>query len=470
MNVGILFLGLALSLSLSSGVVDLKSSQAPTNKAAYRHYYRGLSYYGEGEFSKASTELGRAYKAWPDNFNFSLAFSLVLSQDGKYHQALRILDDLTIRSTDPYQEHKKALHFFVRAMVLHFGGEHPEAISALEKGILWQKETDNKDYLASFYNALGYTRLHHQGRGSNHNGLGEHYHVHRRDMEKAMLDFEQALRLNPQHPAALANFIQLSDSLGKTYQTFVEPKDRSRGLVQASSLVTGLPQDVHRVMELADFDEVVLIVDISGSMTEEKVLCMGLTRFEVMRNLGLHLVDQLPTATQIGLGTIGGDCGDTARTWEQVGSLDRRELRYAVRFLNAHGTTPMMERLKQAQLLFSDNPTTTKGLFLISDGANVCPEGQENICSWAGRMRGKGITLNVLTFLDVSYNNIEAFAEYGCLADNTGGRIFYLDNVNCAFTDISYQLLNSLQMRLPDLQKVYCWGPNIKSLWAIFPE
>jgi tetratricopeptide (TPR) repeat protein len=461
------FLPLLLVLLFVIGFAG--SSPMSRDKGAYRHYYKGLSLYSDSDYSKAASELGKAYRSWPENFNFSLAYALALSKNGHYRQGLRILKKNRISDTDPYREHKKALLFLANALVHHNGGESSAAISALGEGIAWLQRTGSDAHLATFYNTLGLLRLYNQGMGGNHNGLGEHYHVHKRDMEKVLRDFEKAVSIDPDHIQASGNLQTIADTLG--VKPRVSQKRSASGNVRSrNSLVTGLPQDVDRVMELADFDEVVLLVDISGSMVEESVICMDRTRFEVMRNLGLYLVDELPEDTQIGLGTIGGDCGDSARTWEPVGGLSRRDLRYKVRFLNAHGTTPMVERLKKAEKLFSDDPKTTKGLFLISDGANVCPERSEGVCAWAGRMRSKGITLNVLTFLDVSFNNVDAFAEYGCLADNTEGRIFYLDNVDCAFSDLTYQWLTSLQPRLPKLEKVYCWGPRIESLWAIFPE
>ncbi len=456
-----------LVLSLVMGFAG--SSSLPNDKAAYRHYYRGLTLYGDSDYVKAASELGKAYRSWPENFNFSLAYALALSRNGDYQKGLGVLKKNRISATDPYLEHKKALLFLANALVFHNGGESSAAISAMGKGIAWLQKTGSDAYLATFYNTLGLIRLYNQGMGGNHNGLGEHYHVHKRDMEKVLRDFEKAVSIDPDNTQAVVNMWTMADSLGVKPQ-IPQKRSASGNARFKNSLVTGLPQDVDRVMELADFDEVVLLVDISGSMVEESVICMDRTRFEVMRNLGLYLVDELPEDTQIGLGTIGGDCGDSARTWEPVGGLSRRDLRYKVRFLNAHGTTPMVERLKKAEELFSDDPKTTKGLFLISDGANVCPEGNEGVCAWAGRMRSRGITLNVLTFLDVSFNNVDAFAEYGCLADNTEGRIFYLNNVDCAFTDLSYQWLSALQLQLPKLEKVYCWGPRIESLWAIFPE
>ncbi len=443
--------------------------QAARIKAAYRNYYEGLLYYSEGQFGRAENHLQRAHQIVPGNFNFSLALALCLSRIERGEEGLRLLSRTELPATDPYYEHKVAIRHFIRGMVLHYAGRSPEAIRSLERSVEAAGLLAMPDVEATFENALGYVILHHQGAGSNHGeDLPVHYHVHRRDLEKALPHFERALAVQPEHAAARKNAQLLWDTLQRA-PVLLQRADT--GLAHTpSSLVTGLPRDVSRVLELAQYDELVLLVDISGSMTQEKVLCMGLSRFEVMRNLGLYLVGDLPDTAGIALGTVGGDCGDEPKQWIPVDSMSRKDLGYAFRFLTAHGTTPLVERVVRSVSLFSDRPEKSRAIFLISDGANICAEGREDICSWAARVRKQGITINVLTFLDASFNNVDAFSDYGCLADNTGGRIFYLDNVRCAFTDLSFKLLDNLQLTLPPLQKVYCWGPRIESLWAIFPE
>lgn len=447
-----------------------ESSPASRIRAAYRNYYQGLLHYSEGHFGRAESHLQRAHQIAPENFNFSLALALCLSRVEQGGEGLSLLGRTALPATDPYYEHKRAIRLFVKGMVLYYTGRSTDAIRELERSIEAARLLHMPDVEATFENALGFVILHHQGSGSNHSDeLPLHYHVHRRDMMKALQHFERALAVHPQHVSARKNARMLWDTLQLAPPAAIRRSDTA-GRRGVSSLVTGLPQDVERVRELAGYDEVLLLVDISGSMTQEQVLCMGLSRFEVMRNLGLYLVRELPDTAGLALGTVGGDCGDAPKQWIATDSMGRRDLTYVIRFLTAHGTTPLLERVEQSVALFSDRPGKSRAIFLISDGANVCRSGGEDICGWASRIRRAGITINVLTFLDASFNNVEAFSDYGCLADHTGGRIFYLDNVRCAFTDLSFKLLDNLQLRLPPLQKVYCWGPQIESLWAIFPE
>ena len=154
---------------------------------------------------------------------------------------------------------------------------------------------------------------------------------------------------------------------------------------------------------------------------------MGTTRFEVMKQTALFILDSLPEATQLGLGSIDGDCWTEPKAWDAVGALSRYDMRYRLRFLVPNGTTPLLERLQASPELFSDDAQTRKSIFLISDGANVCRADGEDICEWASRLSSRKITINILTFLDATESNTNAFAEYTCLIGRkvqTGKTIF----------------------------------------------
>jgi hypothetical protein len=83
------------------------------------------------------------------------------------------------------------------------------------------------------------------------------------------------------------------------------------------------------------------------------------------------------------------------------------------------------------------------------------------------KMAERNITINVLTFLDANRDNSNAFAEYGCLAANTGGQILYLDNYRCSYEYFGAGLAESCLPQIPNLRKVSCWGPAVKELWAV---
>jgi len=82
----------------------------------------------------------------------------------------------------------------------------------------------------------------------------------------------------------------------------------------------------------------------------------------------------------------------------------------------------------------------------------------------------KNVTIHILTFLDANLNNTEAFTEYTCLADNTGGRVIYIDNYRCRLAPFAFSLVESFQFLAPEMQRVACGGPAVDALWAIFPE
>ena len=172
----------------------------------------------------------------------------------------------------------------------------------------------------------------------------------------------------------------------------------------------------------------------------------------------------------LGLATIDGDCGTEPVAWEPVGRLSRYDMRYRLRFLVPNGTTPLLERLKYCPELFLGADSTRKAIFLISDGANICRMGGEDVCDWAEAMAQRNITVNILTFLGASTENTDAFAEYGCLADNTGGQILYMDNYRCSYEYYGNSLIESCRLKIPGLRRVQCWGPAVKELWAVVVE
>ncbi|MCB0587851.1 MAG: hypothetical protein KDD06_21340, partial [Phaeodactylibacter sp.] len=102
--------------------------------------------------------------------------------------------------------------------------------------------------------------------------------------------------------------------------------------------------------------------------------------------------------------------------------------------------------------------------------ANICRMGGEDVCDWAEEMAQRNITVNILTFLGTSIDNTNAFAEYGCLADITGGQILYMDNYRCSYEYYGNSLVESCRPKIPSLRRVQCWGPAVKDLWAVEVE
>lgn len=286
-------------------------------------------------------------------------------------------------------------------------------------------------------------------------------------MLRAREEFERALACNADNEAARYNYTVLSDSLGLAPQAFsVEPAGAQA--LKSGNTYNNLPDNINRALDFANYDEVVFLLDISGSMVQEKVICKGETRFKVMKETMQLILNQMDPDIPIGIGTIGGDCGTTPRLWFRTTELTRAQLRQRLEFLVPDGTTPLLTILKASPELFSESPTNSKALFLVSDGANICRAQGLDICEWVRDLPRQHITINILTFLETNFSNTNAFAEYTCLADQTQGRILYIDNYRCRLERYEFDLAETSNFRIPAFRRVACWGPAVKDLWAIF--
>ncbi len=435
-------------------------------KEAFKAHHKGLVLYGEERYGSAVQQFERAHHLLPGNYDFTLSLAMALSRVGKAEEGLSLLQRSAgmISPSDPQLGQKQATRQFFQGMILLYAGRAGDAIRALGQSIAAQEALGGHQLLSIYHNAMGYATLLNQG-GSDHGSdtLGWHYHVHKRDMIRALGHFDQAVAYDTKNASALHNYFLVRNTLGmEGMAEYYENQDAAAGSAQGP-----LPVGAKKTLAFTDFDELLFLLDISGSMVMESVPCMGATRFEVMRQTALYILDSLPEATALGLGTIDGDCGTAPRAWDTVGALSRYDMRYRLRFLAPNGTTPLLERLQASPELFLPTDTTRKSIFLISDGANVCRANGEDICEWARRLNERHITINILTFLDATAQNTNAFAEYGCLAANTGGQILYMDNYRCGYEHYGGSLVESCLPRIPNLRRVSCWGRAVPDLWAI---
>ncbi|GJM31774.1 MAG: hypothetical protein DHS20C18_07750 [Saprospiraceae bacterium] len=435
---------------------------------AYRLHYRGTLNYSEGNYQKAVGYFRRAYGLAPDNFSFALSLAVSLSRVGKGDESLKVLHEgeRYLLVHDPEYPQKLAMKTFLEGMIYCYSGQYKSAVPLFKKSIELQEDLGKPKLISVFHNALGYATIMDQGQNAHRRAdLGNHSHVHRRDLERALKEFEMAIQNNPTNANARHNFQVISDTLDINLPPAFDSITETR--LAAEKELTNLPDNIFRALNFEHYDEVLFLLDISGSMVMEKVICMGNTRFQVMRETALSLLHDVPAETLVGIGTIGGDCGTTPRLWYPVGDLTRKALRQELEFLVPDGTTPLLNILQASPALFSKNTESKKSIFLVSDGANICRADGQDICEWAETLSRQNITINILSFLDANLNNVNAFAEYTCLADKTNGDIVYLDNLRCKLQPFDFNLVESCQLEVPELSRVECWGKNV-DLWAVF--
>ena len=445
--------------------------QAGGGKAAYRNYYLGNYYFAEGQYNRALRHLDKAYQLNPDDFNFAIALALALGRANHIERAL----DLAVRSETmlplrhPDKQQLLAIRHFVLGMIYCYDKKFYKAIGSFKLAISKQRSLGEREALSIMLNAMGYAQIMDQGRGSSkHDGLGAHWHVHRRDLERGIDIFREALELYPQNAAAANNYRRICDTLQRPMLVEAIP-DTVQPTRYVSSQYKYLPAKMDEVLAMSHYDELVFLLDISGSMVQEKVNCVATDRFNVMKETALFLLENTADSVDVGLATIGGDCGTVPKQWSPTGDMTRKDLRYALGFLYPDGTTPLLTILQETPELFSELDGK-KSIFFISDGENICNLPGVDICEWAETLAARNISINIFTFLDADLSNTSAFAEYTCLAENTGGRILYLDANRCSLEQYSFDLMASCQPLIPDFARVSCWGPSVPDLWAIFPE
>jgi tetratricopeptide (TPR) repeat protein len=442
-------------------------------KSAYEHHYKGSLYYKEDQFGKAERHFRIAYNTLPNNFAFALSYAACLGRNGDPELGLKIMQrgSLGLDRSDPEYEQKRALKTFFIGFLQCYAKQYGSAVNSLKRSISLQEPIGNPAYLSLFYNALGYAILLNQGSGAhNRADLAPHYHVHKRDMERAFAAFENALEYNPANPSAQYNYQTLRDSLQISGSIDVATTETVENAIVYKSLEEeNLQSSIFKTLEFSKYDEVLFLLDISGSMVMEKVVCKGKDRFDVMKETALHILDRLDRNTQMGIATIGGDCGTEPKLWHETGSLDHKQLKRKLEFLVPDGTTPLLTILQETPPLFSDKRESEKVIFFISDGANVC-RSNVDICEWTSVLRQRGITLHIFTFLDATFNHANAFAEYTCLADLTKGKILYMDNLRCKIQRHKFVFAETADFKIPPFERVQCWGPAVEHLWAVFEQ
>ncbi len=451
-------------------LVSLSLRPPGGEREAYRNYYVGAYYFNEGDTGAATRHFKRAYEAVPDEFNFALAYALSLGRSGSGDEALNVLQRGAAAMTaapDPENRQRLAFRYMVTGLIYTYTSRFDQAIPQLRQAFEAQKALGRPRLLSIISNTLGYATFMNQGKNAHlSRDQPEHLHIHKRDMERSVDFFAGALEYDGSNAVARGNYKMLCDSLGIPMQEFPETAahDETSGAGYAD-----IPANIYQLLDFSVYDEVVFLLDISGSMVMEKVACVDKDRFKVMKETALYLLKRIPESTSLGIGTIGGDCGTVPKLWHPVGELNRTDFRFALDFLAPDGTTPLLNILVDSPSLFSANDSLRKAIFLISDGANICKIRGLDICDWADGLTGKNITIQILTFLNADLTNTNAFAEYTCLAENTYGKVFYIDANRCNVKPFAFNLVETCLFKLPEIHKVNCWGSNV-DLWAIFKE
>lgn len=309
-------------------------------------------------------------------------------------------------------------------------------------------EFPDLDLWADILVACGYSKV----VTRTHSGDGEGYEfsiLRIEDFMEAYPYYKLALTLEPEHEIALKNLDTLEsriEACGKElpviYELSYEIADMEKRIVMDSikkdSLnevgklrsinVNHLPKRMEQMLSLINYyDEVVLVMDISGSMEDHVDWGSGITRFDVMKELSLAIIKKARKTAHLGAITVGGYCDIPPMLRSTMGENTRTELATAIDSVYPFGYTPLNRMLNDAGNLFS-TANNKKTVLLISDGMDSCKEGI-NLCNTAVKLYNSGIDMSVFSFLmeGSSYENNFAYQIYECMTEAANGKIFTVD-------------------------------------------
>ncbi len=470
--------GLGMPTSSLANEVAFYAPSRPVGdaaKSAYKHFYLGSHYFSEGLLPRASHYFRQAYQAMPAQATFGLAYALCLGETGKAASGLAVLEQVSQRLSPGQHDYaeQRLKWQYTTAIVASRAGRRDQAKQAIRQAIAAQEYLDSSQYarLSAMYNLAGYLAVMQQESATAHAGLAAHIHVDLQDLERAFPFFEQAAALDSSRQDAQQNLAFLADTLGRSAAVVPKAKPIKHSLRKRPPLnmqfYPHLPDFAEELLAFGDYDELLFLLDISGSMVMEEVACTATDRFTIMREVVLYMIDGLADSTQAGLATIGGNCEEAPKWWVSTDSLNRSKLRWEVQYINPNGTTPLLTTLVKTPTLFREKESR-KGIFFVSDGENVCKMAQLDLCEWAASLASRQITLNVLTFLDRGVGNSGAFAEYACLAERSGGQIRYLDPIACSVRPLALDWMDQIAFVLPPLERVACRRGQQTPLWAVF--
>jgi tetratricopeptide (TPR) repeat protein len=313
------------------------------------------------------------------------------------------------------------------------------------------------------------------------------------DFMEAYPYYKKALTLDPEHDIALKNLdtveariLNCGNELPDIPEFSYDVEDLRRRIhldsIKKDSLnyinklrsidLQHLPKRIEQMISLINnYDEIMMVMDISGSMEDNVDWGIDITRFDVMQELSLAILRQARKTSNMGAITVGGVCGLDPLMMSAIGANTRFEMDSIISTITPDGWTPLNRVLNEAGTMFS-SANNKKTVLLISDGMDSCREGID-LCDTAVKLNNAGIDLTVFSFLleGTSYENDFAYQIYECMTEAANGKIFFMDqNGNVKervkpkkreqFVDFTLpEFINTNRYRVIDCLCEFDWAP-----------
>ena len=416
---------------------------------AYQHLHLAENFAESNNINLATKHFNKAFHFSPYNYNIhqkAMDFFFVNKDLDNLEKFLK-LDKM---SNSNYNG--KALKLYYRGIIQMKGGveQFHDAYQSFHsaKFQIERSEFPDLDLWADILVACGYSKV--VTRSLSSDGRGYFFSVLRvQDFMNAYPYYKKATILDPDHEIAIKNLDtvetriyncgkQLPKNKAFTFETEQLrqrihqdsiKKDSLNNVNQLRSInLHHLPKRIGQMISLINnYDEIVMVMDISGSMDDPVDWAEQVSRFDVMQELSLAILKQANPRINFGAITVGGECKLEPMLKSGIGENRRSELNTLITTVYPDGWTPLNRMLNDAGSLFT-SAKNRKTILLISDGMDSCKEGIK-LCETAVKLHSSGIDLSVFSFLfeGTSYENNFAYQIYECMTQAANGKIFYLD-------------------------------------------
>jgi hypothetical protein len=213
--------------------------------------------------------------------------------------------------------------------------------------------------------------------------------------------------------------------------------------------------------ELQAYDEILLVLDLSGSMDDPVGWGMEASKFRVAQQLSIYVASKLRSNVFLGAVSVGKECDTSDLVLNYpIASVSRQELTTKIDAIRPYGHTPLNKRLRMTQNMFSAKQNK-KLVFLLSDGMDTCGE-TSDLCRTAAVLAANGIDLMVFSFIfeELDTESRNAYSVYNCMVHPSKGKVLTVAQDGGVEDNVKYVPVSKNILVLPQMDTSYLWRNN----------
>ena len=420
--------------------------QSPEEKAS-KHFHIADRAYGKGKTRKALKHLKLAIELDNKEKKYVLYIARIYHELGKYDDAIFWIDKMRkrIEDDDPFLAIK--LMNWVGGYAISLD-RNKAAIKLFEGAVKKMNTYGFQDslFLTSLYNNWGVAELFDQGDESpcHEELLGYCGKILISDVRRAQKRFSTANDYAPDNCNRMSRWNQaLTDKILsipkdtlKKYRSYIPVSWVDSIVIAKEDTLCPAPPpelipDNDIKVEKAilsyfeEYDELVFVLDISGSMRAKVAPGKKTSRFQLMQATIIEQIQAADSTQKIGLITVGGECYYSPHAQIPAGVKNRDLLISKIKGMYPDGGTPLYESLNNSTSLFTQEQNK-KLIFLASDGIESC-ETNFSVCNLAGELCDAGIRVDVMSLLLDERSNYNAYGLYECISNACASPVIHVD-------------------------------------------